>query len=107
MDAIPEFTRRVLVSIRPLYASKILDGEKTVELRRRFPEINSTGATAIIYSSSPVRAIVGYARIKCALKLPVSTIWSEHGVAACISRADFDTYFTGLGFGFAIRFESV
>ena len=38
MDAVPEFRRDVLVSIRPFYASKILNGHKTVELRRRFPE---------------------------------------------------------------------
>jgi hypothetical protein len=29
MDAIPEFTRDVLVSIHPRHASKILNGEKT------------------------------------------------------------------------------
>ena len=34
MDAIPDVRRDVLVSIRPRYASKILDGEKTVELQK-------------------------------------------------------------------------
>ena len=29
------------MSIRPLYASKILCGQKTVELRRRFPELTT------------------------------------------------------------------
>jgi predicted transcriptional regulator len=38
------------------YAAKILDGEKTVELRRRFPDSGSVGATLFIYSSSPIRA---------------------------------------------------
>jgi predicted transcriptional regulator len=107
MDAIPEFRRDVLVSIRPHYASKILDGEKTVELRRKFPEVGAIGVTALIYSSSPVRAIVGYARIKHVLKLPVSKIWKEHGAAACISKGEFDAYFSGLRDGFAIVFESV
>jgi predicted transcriptional regulator len=107
MDAIPEFRRDVLVSIRPSYASKILEGQKTVELRRRFPEVGATGATALIYSSAPVSAIVGYALIKHVLKLPVSRIWKEHGLAACISKDEFDTYFAGLKDGFAIFFESV
>jgi hypothetical protein len=62
MDALPEFRRDVLVSIRPNFASKILDGDKTVELRRKFPEVGAMGMTALIYSSSPVSAIVGYAR---------------------------------------------
>jgi predicted transcriptional regulator len=107
MDAIPEFRRDVLVSIRPFYASKILDGHKTVELRRKFPEVSAIGATALIYSSSPVSAIVGCARIKHVLKLPVSRIWREHGAAACISKDEFYAYFAGLRYGFAIFFENV
>jgi predicted transcriptional regulator len=107
MDAIPDFRRDVLVSIRPLYASKILIGHKTVELRRKFPEHGVTGATAFIYSSSPVGAVVACARIKHVLKLPVTKIWKEHGDAACISKDEFDAYFHGLKFGFAIFFASV
>jgi predicted transcriptional regulator len=102
-----ELARDVLVSIRPFYASKILDGRKTVELRRRFPEVGTVGALALIYSSSPVRAIVGYARIKMVLKLPLSQLWKEHGTAACISKKEFDAYFVGLRFGFAIVLEGV
>jgi predicted transcriptional regulator len=107
MDELPKFTRDVLMSIRPTYASKILEGQKTVELRRRFPERTSDRATALIYSSSPVRAIVGYAQIRCVLRLPVSRIWNEHGNAACISKREFDAYFAGLRYGFAILLESV
>jgi predicted transcriptional regulator len=107
MDAIATFTRDVLVSIQPRYASKILDGEKTVELRRKFPQAAVVGATALIYSSSPVRAIVGYARIKRVLKLPVLEIWNEHGTAACLSKSAFDVYFADREFGFAVFFEQV
>jgi predicted transcriptional regulator len=107
MDTVPEFRRDVLMSIRPLYASKILDGHKTVELRRKFPEVRAIGATAIIYSSSPVSAIVGRARIKHVIKLPVARIWKEHGASACISKSEFDAYFAGLRDGFAIVLEGV
>src|ERR1700730_15537250 len=102
-----EFRRDVLVSIRPFYASKILDGHKSVELRRRFPEFNSVGATALIYSSSPVSAVVGCARIKEVRKLPISEIWRRHGVAACISKDDFDAYFADGKHGFAIVLGSI
>jgi predicted transcriptional regulator len=107
MDTVPDFRRDVLVSIRPVHVSKILKGQKTVELRRRFPELGAKGATAFIYSSSPVRAVVGCARIEHVLKLPVSRIWKEHSDAACISRDEFDAYFSGLAFGFAIVFADV
>ena len=59
--AIPQFRRDVLVSVRSIYASKILHGQKTVELRRKFPEVGATGALVLIYSSRPVSAVVGCA----------------------------------------------
>jgi predicted transcriptional regulator len=107
MDAITDFTRDILVSVRPHFVSKILSGEKTVELRRKFPEAGTAGALALLYSSSPISAIVGYARIKHVLKLPLSTIWKEYGAASCISRADFHAYFADLKSGFAILLDGV
>lgn len=107
MNTMPLFKRDVLLSIRPTYASKILSGAKTVELRRKFPQFSVIGATALIYSSSPVQAIVGFARIKDVLRLPVDQIWGNHGEAACIERRDFDAYFDGLDCGYAILLEDV
>ena len=107
MDAIPEFTRDVLVSIHPKHASKILNGEKTVELRRRFPEASTRGALAVIYSTSPVQAVVGLARIRHALKLPVARIWRDYGEAACVSKTEFYGYFSGVGDGYAIVLDHV
>jgi predicted transcriptional regulator len=105
MDAIPEFTRDLLVSLHPRHASNILSAEKTVELRRRFPEQHTRGALALIYSTTPVQAIVGVARIKHVLKLPVSRIWKEYGTAACVSKAEVEAYFSGLREGYVILLE--
>jgi predicted transcriptional regulator len=107
MTSLPLFKRQVLVSIRPNYAQKILEGHKTVELRRRFPEVSTIGATALIYSSSPVQAIVGHAVIADVHRLPVKKIWRDFGGAACISKADFEDYFVGLEYGFAILLKNV
>jgi predicted transcriptional regulator len=96
-----------LVSVRPQYAMKILDGEKTVELRRRFPDSHSVGATVFLYSSSPICALVGRAKIRDVQKLSVSELWKEHADAACISRKDFYRYFSGVKFGFAIMLGAV
>lgn len=106
MNTMTPYRRDVLMSIRPVYASKIMSGQKTVELRRKFPEA-SVGATALIYSTSPVQAIVGYARITSVLRLPIQEIWDKFRKVACIERADFDVYFDGLNYGFAIHLEDV
>jgi predicted transcriptional regulator len=105
MDAIPELTRDLLVSVHPRHASNILSGEKTVELRRRFPEQHTRGALVLIYSTTPVQAIVGLVRIKHVLKLPVSRIWREYGAAACVSKAAVEAYFAGLREGYAILLD--
>jgi predicted transcriptional regulator len=99
--------RDILFSIRPFYANKILEGQKTIELRRKFPEFGTTGSTALIYSTSPVSAIVGTARIESVFKLSLPKLWKSHGAAACIVKADFDAYFAGQHYGFAIMFGSV
>ena len=99
--------RDVVLSIRPQYSEKILAGCKTVELRRRFPVSAPTGTLAYIYSTSPVRAMVGVAEIKDVLKLPVSQIWAEFEETAFIDRSNFDKYFEGVDFGFALLFNEV
>jgi predicted transcriptional regulator len=105
MDAIPEFTRDLLLSLHPRHALNILSGEKTAELRRRFAEQHMRGALALIYSTTPVQAIVGVARIKHVLKLPVSRIWREYGAAACVSKTEVKAYFLGLREGYVILLE--
>src|SRR6266851_9958504 len=57
------FPKDLLISIKPEYASAILEGRKTVELRRKFPEDVAFGSRLYIYSSSPIQAVVGIASV--------------------------------------------
>lgn len=98
--------RDVVLSIRPQYSAKILEGRKTVELRRRFPLSAPRGTIAYIYSTSPDRAMVGRAEISGVVKRPVKEIWRAYGRTAFIKRRDFDAYFDGLKEGFALEFAN-
>jgi predicted transcriptional regulator/DNA-binding XRE family transcriptional regulator len=98
--------RDVVLSIRPEYSHKIIEGKKTVELRRRFPLSAPRGTLAYIYSTSPERAMVGRAEIIDVVKLPVSEIWKKFSDCAFIAKADFDRYFEGLSDGFALKFAN-
>jgi predicted transcriptional regulator len=95
--------RNVIFSIRPQYADKIISGNKTVELRRRFATEAVIGAIAFIYSSSPARRMIGYAKIRDVRRLSVANIWRKYSTTACISKSDFDKYFAGADFGYAIE----
>ncbi|PZO47807.1 MAG: hypothetical protein DCF16_17255 [Alphaproteobacteria bacterium] len=99
--------RDVLVSIKPIYADKIMDGAKTVEFRRRFPRNLSPGTILLIYSSSPTRAIIGCATIQKVHQLSVEALWRRYGAAGCILRTDFFDYFDGLARGTAIVLDKV
>ena len=96
----------VVLSIKPQYSEKIVDGMKKIELRRRFPMSAPHGAVAYIYSTSPVRAMIGSAKIAGVRKLPVADIWKKYSGVAHIARDDFEQYFSGLNEGFAISLGS-
>jgi predicted transcriptional regulator/DNA-binding XRE family transcriptional regulator len=98
--------RVVILSIKPTYSEKILEGVKTVELRRRFPLSAGRGATAYIYSTSPVRALVGLAEITDVERLPIAALWRQHGGSASIRKRDFDAYFSGLQEGYALKISN-
>ena len=98
--------RDVVLSIKPQYSEKIILGRKTVELRRRFPINVPEGTIVYVYSTTPVRAIIGYAQIKGVLKKPIAQIWHDHSDTAFIKKEDFDAYFAGVEHGFVLCFEN-
>lgn len=97
--------RDIVISIRPEFSEKILEGKKTVELRRRFPEESAKGAVAYIYSTSPTMAMVGFAVICNVVKLPVKQIWDRYSDFACIRKKDFDSYFSGIESGYVLELK--
>lgn len=94
-----------VLSIRPTYVERILAGRKTIELRRRFPV--AANRTVLIYSTSPVQAIVATARLQAVSPLPLSQLWRVHGRDADVTRAEFDTYFDGTDEGCALVLRDV
>ena len=51
-----------IISIHPDYADAIFAGKKTIELRRRIPEVPS-GTRLWIYATRPTGAIIGFVTI--------------------------------------------
>ena len=99
-------SRDLILSIRPVHAEKILDGSKTVELRRRFTGGVRPGTIALIYSTSPRSALTGSARIKEVQRLAVPEIWKRYYSTACLQKREFEDYFSGLASGYAIVLTS-
>ena len=92
---------RVLLSIKPEFAEKIFAGEKHFEFRRRIFRSDDVHS-AIVYSSSPVRSIIGEFEIDGLLKACPSDIWAETKATAGITREFFEAYFAGRDIAYAL-----
>ena len=92
----------LFLSIKPIFANLILDGAKTVELRRVRPRI-ATGDIVLIYSASPEMAVLGTARVSTVLSASPRALWGQVKPHACVSRAAYDDYFGSAATATGIR----
>jgi predicted transcriptional regulator len=84
----------VLLSIKPEFAEKILDGRKRFEFRRTiFRDTNVK--KAIIYATRPVCRLIGEFEIEEVLSLPMDALWRRTRWEAGITHRLFCSYFCG------------
>lgn len=102
MAQIEILRKGILISIKPSYARMILEGSKTIELRRRFSLKFPPNTKMYIYATDPVKAIIGECEIKTVKKLPIDQLWSESCRDAMIDWESFQRYFNGLEYGYAL-----
>ena len=99
-------SRALLISIQPRFANAIIDGTKWVELRRTMPTL-APGALALIYSSSPAKALIGWATIDGILSGTPSALWNTHHGATGVTSDEFADYFAGRPTAFGLQLSSV
>lgn len=96
----------ILLSIKPRFANLIVTGSKRVELRRVVPALPV--GTIVIYSSSPVQAIVGLAVVSETIAATPSRLWEiARDNGGGLTRAELRTYFQSKKSGFALMLGSV
>ena len=86
-------SKRVLfISIKPKYIKKILEKTKTVELRKSRPKVKPDDIV-LLYATTPIKAILGYAYIKDILIGSPEEIWELTEEYNGISRKEFVSYY--------------
>jgi len=95
-----------LISIKPEFAARILDGDKTVELRRRIPSI-AVGTRLWIYATLPLGAIVGTANVRRIVRGAPTQIWHEWAEESGVSRREYRAYFLGANEAVALLLSNV
>jgi predicted transcriptional regulator len=81
------------MSIRPQFANAILDGTKRVEFRKRRLAVDVS--RVVIYTTSPVQAVVGEFTIADQVVGTPHALWRRYASVAGIDRAAFFKYFEG------------
>jgi len=91
----------LLLSIRPMYAEKIFQGLKKVELRRVRPKIQH-GDYILVYVTSPIKALEGVLRVDYVIEDRPHELWPHVKKFAGVTRDEFDAYYDGANKGFGI-----
>ncbi|UST64021.1 ASCH domain-containing protein [Pseudomonas moraviensis] len=97
---------KVLLSIKPEYANKILSGEKRFEFRK-VSFTNSGVKTVVIYATKPVGKVVGEFEILDIYSDSPSKIWEKTKKYAGIDKEFFDSYYEGKRIAVAIAVGEV
>jgi len=84
----------LLLSVRPAFVERILDGTKTAELRRVRPGARP-GQDVLIYSSSPTMALLASAVVERVDADVPENLWRQVRHAAGVSWDEYTAYFAG------------
>lgn len=95
----------VLLSIKPLYANRILDGSKRFEFRKRMPALDVD--RVIIYASAPTCRIVGEFKVVRRHAGTPAELWDRATGHAGIDRLRFFEYFAGRTAAYAFEVGEV
>ncbi len=97
----------VLLSIKPKYVREILKGEKKYEFRRSIFRYREEIEMVYIYSTSPVKKIVGRFTIDEVIEDHPKNLWESFRDFSGIEGEEFFSYFGDAEKGFAIKIENV
>jgi predicted transcriptional regulator len=93
-----------IISIRPRFAEAILTGQKSVELRRRVPDL-CIGTRLWIYATRPMAAVIGSVIVSEVHKGTPATIWKDFSAVAAITKFEYESYFDGSSEAVAIELQ--
>lgn len=96
----------LFISVKPEYAFKIINHQKTIELRKSLPNVG-VGDFVIIYATMPVKTVIGYAKIRRIIKTNPQLMWSENSEKLGIDKDAFEKYYANSNVSVGIEINSV
>lgn len=96
----------MLLSLRPQWTAAILDGRKTVDLRRA-PSGCQPGTPLLIYTSYPVKRLQAVATVAAVHTDAPDALWDRVGDRCAMGRDGFDTYLHDTDVAYGIELTDV
>lgn len=96
----------LFISIKPVYAYKLIEGTKDIELRKTKPHV-SRGDYAIIYASSPVKAVIGFGKIHDIITCSPAIMWEKYSDRLGIDKLSYNSYYESSSKAIGIEFEFI
>lgn len=97
--------KALLLSIKPEYVGKILQGTKKFEYRKRLAKEDVS--VIYIYSTSPSMKVVASVQVIGRLSASPTALWEKTKTMAGISRAKYRNYFHGCKIAYAYELGEV
>ncbi|MDJ1182338.1 ASCH domain-containing protein [Roseofilum casamattae] len=101
-----EYPKVLLLSIKPQYVQKILDGQKNIELRKTRPKLKK-GDFILVYESSPTKCLRGWFKVQSISCKDPQKLWHKVQDNVGITKAEFDDYYKKSKVAVAIAMKSV
>ena len=96
---------RVVMSIKPKFVEKILNGTKIFELRKKI--FKKEVERVIIYESSPTKKIVGEFIIDRVVSDTPNKIYQKYNKYLGIDEVNYFEYFKNINIAYAIKIKKV
>ncbi len=87
------------LSIKRIYAERIIAGVKTMELRKR-PIGMDLGNLILLYETAPDSIIKGGFIADKTISLPVAEMWQKHNSVMGVEKEFYDNYFDSCEFAY-------
>lgn len=96
----------IVISVKAEYLAMIVNGEKTIELRRKTINV-SPGSRIWLYETSPTAHISAYASVEKVVTGTPQKIWNKYRDDVGITLHEFNSYFEGSSVACAIFLSDV
>ncbi|MBA2858262.1 type I restriction enzyme S subunit [Methanococcus maripaludis] len=97
----------ILLSIKPKYVKEILKGSKKYEFRKSIFKKYDKNELVFIYSSYPVKRIVGTFSVGDIIENCPKILWNEFKNVSGIKESEFFKYFKEKDKGYAIQINKL